>query len=71
LLRDQSGHALQNQRLWALYFSDGVSRNGAPPTQGPRNTLFFTAGVNDEADGLFGIITPADNAKPEQDRDDH
>ena len=71
LLRDQSGHALQNQRLWALYFSDGVSRNGAPPTQGPPNTLFFTAGVNDEADGLFGIITPADNAKPEQDRDDH
>jgi uncharacterized protein (TIGR03118 family) len=71
LLRDQSGHALQNQRLWALYFSDGVSRNGAPPTQGPPNTLFFTAGVNDEADGLFGIITPADNAKAEQDRDDH
>lgn len=72
LLRDQNGHALQNQRLWALYFSDGISsKPGIPPTQGPPNTLFFTAGVNDEADGLFGIITPADNAKPEQDRDDH
>lgn len=71
LLRDQNGHALQNQRLWALYFSDGVSRNGKPPTQGPPNTLFFTAGINDEADGLFGTITPADNAAPENDRDDH
>lgn len=70
LLRDQNGHALQNQRLWALYFSDGVSRNGAPPTQGPPNTLFFTAGINDEADGLFGTITPADNATPESNRDD-
>lgn len=72
LLRDGSGHALQNQRLWALYFSDGISRTpGAPPSQGPANTLFFTAGVNDEVDGLFGTITPADNATPEADRDDH
>jgi uncharacterized protein (TIGR03118 family) len=71
LLRDQNGHALQNQRLWALYFSDGVARKGHPPTQGPPNTLFFTAGINDEADGLFGTITPADNAAPENDRDDH
>lgn len=71
LLRDQNGHALQNQRLWALHFSDGISRNGNPPTQGPPNTLFFTAGINDEADGLFGTITPADNATPENDRDDH
>jgi hypothetical protein len=32
--------------------------------------LFFAAGVNDEADGLFGTITPADNATPESGRDD-
>ena len=67
LLRDQSGHALQNQRLWGLRFSDGTGAQASAPT----STLFFTAGVNDEADGLFGTITPADNATPENDRDDH
>jgi uncharacterized protein (TIGR03118 family) len=67
LLRDQSGHALQNQRLWGLRFSDGTGAQASAPT----NTLFFTAGVNDEADGLFGTITPADNATPENNRDDH
>jgi len=29
----------------------------ATPGAGP-NTLFFTAGLNDEADGLFGTIVP-------------
>ena len=55
------------QRLWGLRFSDGTGAQASAPT----NTLFFTAGVNDEADGLFGTITPADNATPENDRDDH
>jgi uncharacterized protein (TIGR03118 family) len=66
LLRDKSGHALQNQRLWGLRFSDGTGAQATAPT----NTLFFAAGVNDEADGLFGTITPADNATPESGRDD-
>jgi len=65
LLRDQNGHALQNQRLWGLRFSDGSRAQAAAPT----NALFFTAGINDEADGLFGTITPADNATPENDHD--
>lgn len=38
--------------LWALAFGNG----GAA---GPTTTLFFTAGPNDQADGLFGTITPA------------
>jgi uncharacterized protein (TIGR03118 family) len=67
LLRDQNGHALQNQRLWGLQFSDGTGAQASAPT----NTLFFTAGVNDEADGLFGTITPADTAAPENNRDDN
>jgi uncharacterized protein (TIGR03118 family) len=50
LLRDQNGHAIQNQRLWALRFGNGA-------TAGPTNTLFFTAGIADEAHGLFGTIT--------------
>ena len=37
--------------LWALEFGNTGS-NGDP------DTLFFTAGTNDEADGLFGTITP-------------
>ena len=37
--------------LWGLRF--------APATPGATaNTLFFTAGLNDEADGLFGTIVP-------------
>lgn len=39
--------------LWALEFGHGA------PANGPANTLFFTAGPNDEADGLFGTITAA------------
>ena len=38
--------------LWSLSFgNDGAA--------GPSSTLFFTAGLNDEADGLFGSIQPA------------
>jgi uncharacterized protein (TIGR03118 family) len=49
-------HAAKHGRLsidglWALEFGNAGS-NGNP------DTLFFTAGINDEADGLFGTITP-------------
>ena len=37
--------------LWGLRFAP------ATPGAGP-NTLYFTAGINDEADGLFGTIVP-------------
>jgi uncharacterized protein (TIGR03118 family) len=37
--------------LWALEFGN-TGPNGNP------DTLYFTAGINDEADGLFGTITP-------------
>jgi uncharacterized protein (TIGR03118 family) len=37
--------------LWALDFGTGGS-NGSP------NTLYFTDGINGEADGLFGAIAP-------------
>jgi len=39
--------------LWSLTF-------GNDATAGPANTLFFTAGINNEADGLFGTLTPVD-----------
>ena len=39
--------------IWALTF-------GNDGTAGTANTLFFSAGINDENDGLFGTITPTD-----------
>ncbi len=46
--------------LWSLTF--GNDGDPAPPKNGagPANTLFFTAGINAEQDGLFGTITPVD-----------
>jgi len=36
--------------LWALSFGNGASA-------GPTNSLYFTAGIDDEAHGLFGTLT--------------
>jgi len=63
LLRDANGHAIQNDRLWALRFGND---QGA----GPSNWLFFTAGISDEAHGLFGFLMPADNSAPEASGED-
>ncbi len=49
-LRSSDGGKLVIDRLWALEFGNAGS-NGDP------NTLFFTAGPNDESNGLFGTIT--------------
>lgn len=50
-LRTSDGKSLAIDGLWALQFGHGATANG------PMNTLFFTAGPNDEGDGLFGSIT--------------
>ncbi len=39
--------------IWSLTF-------GNDGNAGQANTLFFTAGINNEQDGLFGTITPVD-----------
>jgi uncharacterized protein (TIGR03118 family) len=49
-LRDDSGRQIAIDGLWALEFGNGAAA-------GPKETLFFTAGPNDENDGLFGAIT--------------
>jgi uncharacterized protein (TIGR03118 family) len=49
-LRGADGNPLAIDGLWALEFGNGN------PSNGPTDTLFFTAGPNDEADGLFGSI---------------
>jgi uncharacterized protein (TIGR03118 family) len=49
---DSSGAVLNIDGLWALEFGNG----GA---SGPGSTLFFTAGPDNETNGLFGTLTPA------------
>jgi uncharacterized protein (TIGR03118 family) len=50
-VRDSSGKPLVIDGLWALQVGNGG--NG-----GLANTVYFTAGPNDEKDGLFGSLTP-------------
>jgi uncharacterized protein (TIGR03118 family) len=50
-LRGTDGKPLAIDGLWALAFGRGAANNG------PVDTLFFTAGPNEEEDGLFGSIT--------------
>jgi uncharacterized protein (TIGR03118 family) len=46
--------------LWSLTFGNGGNA-------GPSTTLYFSAGINGEQDGLFGTLTPV---KAEQDGDE-
>ena len=51
-LKNQKGLIISINGLWGLAFGNGQ-------TAGPTNALFFTAGINDEANGLFGKIQSA------------
>ena len=48
-LRGANGKKIAIDGLWGLAFGDGAHAQ-------PVNTLFFTAGPNDEGDGLFGRL---------------
>lgn len=48
-LRDANNNPITIDGLWGLDF-------GNDATAGPKTTLFFTAGLNGEADGLFGSL---------------
>jgi uncharacterized protein (TIGR03118 family) len=50
-LADGNGRPIAIDQLWGLEFGKGAGANGAP------NELFFTAGPNNYANGLFGVIT--------------
>ena len=52
-LRDASGHPIEINGVWALQFGQGSAANGLT------NQLFFTAGPDNYASGLFGTITLA------------
>jgi uncharacterized protein (TIGR03118 family) len=49
-LKDVAGKPILIDGLWALAFGKGTANNG------PTDTLFFTAGPDDETHGLFGTI---------------
>jgi hypothetical protein len=51
-LRNAEGKDLTIDGLWALQF-------GNAGNNGNRDTLFFTAGPDDESHGLFGTILPS------------
>jgi uncharacterized protein (TIGR03118 family) len=53
-LHDASDATIKIDGLWALQF-------GNDATAGPATTLFFTAGPNDEQNGLFGTINAIEN----------
>jgi uncharacterized protein (TIGR03118 family) len=50
-LRDTDGKTISIDGLWTLTLGGGAKSSS--------DTLYFTAGPNDETDGLFGTITPA------------
>ena len=52
-LKSETNAPIQNNGLWGLRFGNGGN-------SGDVNTLFFAAGINDEADGLFGSIKNVD-----------
>ncbi|HXY50722.1 MAG TPA: TIGR03118 family protein [Terriglobales bacterium] len=56
---DEAGKAVMIDGLWAISFG-GVN----PANNGPATTLFFTSGPNDEADGVFGQLTPVAGEQP-------
>jgi uncharacterized protein (TIGR03118 family) len=61
LLEDTNDAAISIDGLWGLAFGNG-GKAGVP------DALYFTAGLNGEADGLFGSLVPA-FAKEKKDKD--
>ena len=53
-LLDATNKPITIDGLWAISFGGGG-------TSGPSTSLFFTAGPNNENNGLFGAITAVEN----------
>jgi uncharacterized protein (TIGR03118 family) len=49
-IKDSKGKPISIDQLWGIEFGGGTSANGKT------NQLFYTAGPNNNADGLFGMI---------------
>jgi len=57
------GKPLTIDGLWGLKFGNGA-------LAGAENVLYFAAGINGEADGLFGTLTPAGNGQNDDNNGD-
>ena len=57
-LKDPDGEPIQIDRLWALQVGNGGAGGAA-------DTVYFTAGIFDEAHGLFGALSTASAGTPE------
>jgi uncharacterized protein (TIGR03118 family) len=55
-MKDSTGAPIINGSLWDMVFGDGGAQSGNP------NTMYITAGLNNEMHGLFAAITA--NATP-------
>src|SRR5207248_1022521 len=55
-VRDAAGKPITIPGVWGLQFGLGLPSAS--------NTLFFTAGINDEQDGLFGTLTVNPSSLP-------
>jgi uncharacterized protein (TIGR03118 family) len=51
-----NGQAFQEDDLWALRFGNGATDKTTGALLAPTNTLYFTAGINDQKDGLLGTL---------------
>jgi uncharacterized protein (TIGR03118 family) len=60
-VRDDQGHKLAIDGLWALMAGDATS--------GGNGSILFTAGPNEEVDGLYGVLTPFQRSDHEHDDD--
>jgi uncharacterized protein (TIGR03118 family) len=58
MIDDTTGMTLSIPGLWALSFGGDAVLNG------PATTLYFSAGANDEADGIFGNLTASSAEQP-------
>jgi hypothetical protein len=59
MLDDTTGQPLTISGVWAISFGgESATSNGSA------NTLFFTAGPNDEKDGLLGTLTANGGEQP-------
>lgn len=61
-LRGESRRPLTISGLWALSFGNGAAA-------GPANTLYFTAGIEDQMHGLLGTLTPLPTVAPQDEGD--
>ena len=58
LVEDAAGNPLAINGLWALSPGNSASAANSDPAGAPANELYFTAGPNHGAGGLFGYLKP-------------